>query len=119
MTLLGDRLKQLRGEATLYEVGQAIGVDRSIISRYERGVIAPQPPLLKKLAEYYEVEYKRLRTLHYQDSIKEPEEQQILLEWTISALGYPQQIVDLIEFYPKLNQSKKEQLLIQLKQIAN
>ena len=114
MTSLGDTLKELRGNATLYEVGLEIGVDRSIISRYERGVIAPKPPLLKKLAQYYEVDYKWLRSLYYDDTIKAPEEHCILLTWAANKLRYPQEFMDLIDQLPNLPADKQRTLLAEI-----
>jgi len=78
---LGDRLKELRGTLSLVDVQKGTGLSRSGVSRYEQGVNVPEPTNLKKLAEYYEVTYKELRKLYFEDIYSDPEERKILLEW--------------------------------------
>lgn len=81
MSLLGSRLKELRGEKTLYQVGKACNLIPNDVSRYEKGERTPTPAVLKRLAEYFETEYSELRQLYYEDTINTPEEEKALLAW--------------------------------------
>lgn len=54
---IGERLKELRKQKgwTQQEVGDKIGVTKSVISFYEKQNRAPSPEVLIKFAELYEV----------------------------------------------------------------
>ncbi|MBY0451253.1 MAG: helix-turn-helix transcriptional regulator [Cyanobacteria bacterium] len=81
MSRLGDRLKELRGTLSLVDVEKGTGLSRIGVSRYEQGENVPNPPNLKKLADFYEVSYKELRKLCLEDLYSDPEELEIVLEW--------------------------------------
>jgi transcriptional regulator with XRE-family HTH domain len=83
---LGERLKELRGEKTLYEVERQTGIRRSALNSYEKGDHFPTPKTLEKLAEFYKVPYKELRILHYWDYyMANPTERDIVLAWAEEA----------------------------------
>ncbi len=81
MSCLGQRLKELRNTRSLAQVEKATGIKRIEISRYERGMYAPSPPNLTKLAQFYEVSYAVLRILYYEDLLQDPREREIVLMW--------------------------------------
>ena len=79
---LASRLRELRGETTLYEVEKKTGVSRINLSRYEKGQHLPTEAVLKKLAKYYDVPYEVLRVLYYEDFYSTNlEERSIVLKW--------------------------------------
>jgi len=55
--MFGDRLKELRKERKLNqsEVGDALGLSASAIGMYEQNRRTPDPEILKKIAEYFNV----------------------------------------------------------------
>lgn len=52
-TIVGDRLKKLRGDKTQKAVAKAIGVTDMAISQYENGMRIPNDTIKIKLANYY------------------------------------------------------------------
>ncbi len=82
MTLLGQRLKELRGSLSLMDIAREVGLSDVQILNYEKGSRNPKKETLKSLAALYDVSYKELRKLHYADLFsKDPEEASIVLEW--------------------------------------
>lgn len=81
MSRLGERLKELRGNDTLYEVSKCTGVPRGDLSAYEKGEHLPSAKTLSKLADYYEVPYAELRKLYYDAYFNDPIEREIVLAW--------------------------------------
>lgn len=78
---LAHRLRELRGDRSLYEVGEASGIQRKQIQRYELGRI-PEDSLLHKLAKFYGVSFKELKLLVFDDLYPDgSEEQALILEW--------------------------------------
>src|SRR5690625_670465 len=66
----GEYLKELRGSKSLREVHRATGVSHTYLSTLEKGfdprtgnVRKPNPDILKRLADYYETDYKKLMAL--------------------------------------------------------
>lgn len=57
LEILFQRLRQLRNEkdVSLEEVATATGISKSLMSRYERGLVDPGLKPLTKLARYYNV----------------------------------------------------------------
>ncbi|MBR6613142.1 MAG: helix-turn-helix transcriptional regulator [Clostridia bacterium] len=57
MTILGNRLKELRIEHKLQqtELADKFGISQSAVTSYERGVREPNCDLLVKFADYYDV----------------------------------------------------------------
>lgn len=54
--LIGRRLRELRGVfKTQAEVADAVGIDRTALSRYESGAAVPPDPVKISLAKYYNV----------------------------------------------------------------
>jgi len=81
-SLLAVRLRELRGEKSIYGVAKAAGVSRGTLYRYEQGVLVPEDLTLEKLAKYYEVSFRELKKLMLADmfpthSVK----REILIEW--------------------------------------
>jgi len=54
---IGERLRELRVERneSLEDVAKITGVSKSLLSRYERGLIDPGLKALSKLSKYYSV----------------------------------------------------------------
>jgi len=52
---IGLKLKALRGDSSLEDVSKIIGISKSLLSKYERGVTEPGSSALIKLARYYNV----------------------------------------------------------------
>jgi transcriptional regulator with XRE-family HTH domain len=57
LEILCERLKQLREEkdVSLEEVARVTGISKSLMSRYERGLVEPGLKALSKLVKYYNV----------------------------------------------------------------
>lgn len=54
-TVVGERLKRLRGSRTQSEVAEAVGVTPMCISQYESGDRTPVDDMKVKLANYFDV----------------------------------------------------------------
>lgn len=52
--IVGKRLRELRGQKTLREVANALGVTTMAVSLWERGERMPSDDLKVKIAAYYE-----------------------------------------------------------------
>lgn len=52
-TVVGDRLKKLRGSRTQGEVAEALGVTPMAISQWENGLRMPSDDMKVKIAAYY------------------------------------------------------------------
>ena len=52
---IAKRLRDLRGDKTLQEVADAVGVERQAICNYENGHRIPRDEVKKRLASYYGV----------------------------------------------------------------
>ena len=50
---IGERLKRLRGDRTLKEVSERVGISGSALSMYENGARIPRDEIKIKLANYY------------------------------------------------------------------
>lgn len=57
LDILRERLRQLRIEkdVSLEEVAKTTGISKSLMSRYERGLVEPGLKALSKLVRYYNV----------------------------------------------------------------
>lgn len=51
--VIGERLKELRGDKNIKEVADFCGVTCAAISNYENGIRIPKDPVKIKLAEFY------------------------------------------------------------------
>lgn len=60
MSVIGDRLKKLRGDRSRREVAEAVGVKVSTIGMYENGERVPRDKIKIKLADYYKTDVKTL-----------------------------------------------------------
>lgn len=54
--LLGEKIRELRGERSVYECADACGIDQTNWGRYERGVKMPTPATLERIASYFGVQ---------------------------------------------------------------
>lgn len=52
-TIIGERLRRLRGSRTLSEVSKALGVSEMAVSLWERGERMPADDMKVKIAAYY------------------------------------------------------------------
>jgi transcriptional regulator with XRE-family HTH domain len=59
---LGNELRALRGERSIYQVAKEIGIDKTQLARYEKGRL-PTDEILEKLAGFYGVSYQSLKGL--------------------------------------------------------
>ena len=84
MSRLGQKLKELRGEQSLYEVEKLSGIQRRQLLRYETGQM-PTLPILHKLADFYQVPYEDLRKLNLDDIFDDPEERRIVKAWALGS----------------------------------
>jgi repressor LexA len=55
ITLIGERLKKLRGKRTQDEVSKKLGISRARYSHYENNHVQPDNDLIIKLSDFYEV----------------------------------------------------------------
>jgi transcriptional regulator with XRE-family HTH domain len=110
MGLLGAKLRELRGSLSLYEVSKATGIPSADIGRYESENYHPTPRTLKKLAEFYEVPYKELRILYYEDEFSDHQERAIIFEWA-NARDYVAEEMALIECFRKHPPNERQKLL--------
>lgn len=78
---LGEKLLELRGEKSLYEVEKAAKVPRGNLYNYENGKHLPTERVLKQLADFYQFPYRELRKLYFDDYFPEgSEDREILTE---------------------------------------
>lgn len=54
-SILGGRLKSLRGKRTQEEVSKALGLSRARYSHYENNRVEPDTEILNKIADFYNV----------------------------------------------------------------
>jgi transcriptional regulator with XRE-family HTH domain len=52
-TVVGERLKELRGSRTQAEVAEALGVTAMAVSQWENGLRMPNDDMKVKIAAYY------------------------------------------------------------------
>jgi len=74
-----EKLKELRGKRSLYQVEQESGISRSLIRRYENGEHVPEDSMVKRIAEYFEVDFQVLRKLQFEDAFPEGSEERLAL----------------------------------------
>lgn len=72
MNKIGDRLRQLRlnKNLSLSELAQQIGIAKSTLSKYEHNERIPGGDILRKLANYYNVDTDYILGLHKNDNVK-------------------------------------------------
>ncbi|WP_443081799.1 helix-turn-helix domain-containing protein [Sutcliffiella sp. NC1] len=63
--MIGNRLKQLRGDKSQEEVAKKIGISRARLSHYETGRSEPDTEIIQKLATYYNVSTDYLLGISY------------------------------------------------------
>lgn len=63
--LIGDRLRELRGERPQKEVADAVNVSVMAISKYERGQITPSDDVKIALAKFYGTTVEAIFFLHH------------------------------------------------------
>lgn len=81
---LGQRLRELRGNRTLQEVAEPLGIDRRSYQRYENGRI-PKDGLLETIASFYEVPFDELKQLCFEDLFPEgSRDRSIIFQWVHS-----------------------------------
>jgi putative transcriptional regulator len=51
--LIGNRLRELRGDRTLAEMGEAVGISEAAYSNYEQGIRIPRDVTKKRIADYF------------------------------------------------------------------
>ena len=77
---LGARLKELRGDSSSADIAKECGLSHVQILRYEKGEQIPPDKTLRILAEIFEVSYRELKILYYQDLFADPEQLEIVKE---------------------------------------
>lgn len=79
---LGQKLKSLRGERSLYQIEKESGIARSLLRRYEVGTLIPESDMLKRLAAFYGQSFQDFKILCFEDLYPEgSEDRQILRYW--------------------------------------
>lgn len=82
---VAQRLIELRGEQSIYEVAKSVGIRRSVLQRYEAGERVPEDKNLDLLAAYYEVDFDELKVLVFEDLFpKQSRDRQVLKRWVQS-----------------------------------
>jgi transcriptional regulator with XRE-family HTH domain len=83
---LATRLRELRGERSLYKVEEGSGIPRSMLKRYESGENLPEDITLQKLSSFYAVDYAELKTLYFEDFFPSGSlNREILFQWVDQA----------------------------------
>jgi len=81
---LGQKLRELRGDKTIYQVAKEVQIDRTQLKRYEEGRI-PADEVLEKLAQFYDVPFDALRIMGFEDQFPvDSRQRQILIKWVKS-----------------------------------
>jgi transcriptional regulator with XRE-family HTH domain len=80
MTPLGEKLRELRGTRTLYEVQQATKIDRGHLKRYEAGELSPTMDKLKLLGEFYGA-MEELMFLYFEELLPGELEREYVIKW--------------------------------------
>lgn len=101
MSVLGNRLRELRGSSSLYDIQKGTGISRTQIMLYERGEQFPSAQSLKKLALFFDIPYEALRSEYYEDLYADPIERDNLLRWAVSKSLSPDES-RLIDYYRQL-----------------
>jgi transcriptional regulator with XRE-family HTH domain len=60
MENIGQKLRELRGEKSVTEVANAVGIAQSTLSMYENGERIPRDSIKVKLAKYFGVSIEEL-----------------------------------------------------------
>lgn len=60
MDKIGQKLRELRGERSVSEVANAVGIAQSTLSMYENGDRIPRDSIKIKLARYFDVSIEEL-----------------------------------------------------------
>ncbi|MEB3286368.1 MAG: helix-turn-helix transcriptional regulator [Vampirovibrionales bacterium] len=110
MSQLADQLRKLRGNRTLYQVQQETGLPRITISRYERDENTPSINNLKKLAQYYQIDYKALRLYYYEDILTDAEERLIVLSWALKHI-LPKELNFTVEQLLSLSETHQSRIV--------
>lgn len=82
---LANYLRTLRGEKSLYQVEKEMGFSRSLLRRYEVGERTPEDSTLKRLAQYYGVEYSDLKFRQFDDLYPAHSENKALIQRWIAS----------------------------------
>jgi transcriptional regulator with XRE-family HTH domain len=79
--LLGQKLKELRGNQTLYRAADEMNMNRRQLQRYEEGRLPEDEPL-EKIAVYYNVPFVELKELYFEDLYpQDSKNRDIILQW--------------------------------------
>ena len=93
VTIFANRLKELRGNRTLQEVADEIGITRVALGYYEKGERKPDIEILHRLAAYYHVSCDYLLGL---SDIKTPD---ISIKEISEKTGLSEQAIKKLSFY--------------------
>lgn len=86
MKSLGKRLRELRGDLSLYEVGKETDINRGHIQQYEEGTLEPTVHKLEVLAKYYEA-YDELFALYLESLFPSEEQRRAVIRWAENLKG--------------------------------
>jgi transcriptional regulator with XRE-family HTH domain len=84
MSNLGNRLRELRGDSSLYEVAKELGIQRSHLKRYEDGEYLPTETVMEYLARYYEEHYEELWFLYFDCLFSNPTTREMAIKWAMN-----------------------------------
>lgn len=117
MSQLAKKLRQLRGNLSLHEVGKGSGVASADLGRYESGHYYPTKSSLKKLAEYYEIPYEDLRLLYYEDIYADDgEERDVIIKWAFRN-RYVADTLIILEYLRQVSPEKQDMVRCQILEI--
>lgn len=78
---LAQKLREARGNKTLYQLSSESGIPRSMLFRYEKGQV-PTDDILEKLSLALGLEMYELKKLHFEDSFPEGSSvRSLLIRW--------------------------------------
>jgi transcriptional regulator with XRE-family HTH domain len=80
-TALGQKLRELRGQNTLYSIAEQMGIHRRQLKYYEDGRMPDDEPL-EKIAAFYDIPFEDLKKLAFEAMFPpESRDRNILVDW--------------------------------------
>lgn len=59
-TVIGERLRKLRGSESMTELGKALGITQQAVSNYERGLRIPRDEVKRAYAQHFNISVDEL-----------------------------------------------------------
>jgi transcriptional regulator with XRE-family HTH domain len=81
---LAEKLRNLRGDKSLYLVEKESGIYRGTLKKYESGSLIPENPMLERLSSYYKINVSVLLKLILEDLYPPGSTQRkVVIEWAL------------------------------------